>query len=111
MPFSLRNLKYTHSLIKDEQDFEENAKEDIQITTLQLLFCAFTLVVLAGGLGFWAGKNIYCPHQVLNGPNAEKHSEFHSRRRVVRTFEYNQTFAQAPSAQTNRAWASLYPGQ
>lgn len=114
MPFSLRNLTHTHSFIKDEQEHEEDVIENltiVRIGTYRLAFCAFMLAATAGSLGFWAGQRTFFQCQLSKATTAEKQNEFHSDKYSLRTFDYNQTFAQAPSPESDKAWESLFPGE
>ena len=113
----LNSLKHRYSRIDDDHEdpgirFLEPRDSDVIMLRYRTAASALLSAALIGALGFWMGQHAF---QSQATPSSvwptEKTAMFHSSGHILRPFNYNQTFASAPSAETNMAWNSLFPSE
>lgn len=113
----MKTLKGKHSLANEEiEDISTSLldNDEPNVVTMRYRTAAFSLLLAAllGALGFWIGQYGFQrrSHHFRN-QLTENTINFRSAKYDLRAFIYNETFASAPSEETNMAWDSLFPSK
>ena len=116
MASMLKTLKHRYSRINDDHEDPgtsslEPCNSDVIMLRYRTAASALLSAALIGALGFWMGQHAFQSQIIPSSVwPTEKTAMFHSGH-ILRPFNYNQTFASAPSAETNMAWDSLFPSE